>query len=67
MTDAEFIEKVSTMTESELLDQVMASPEFLTDGYYRNLGDAMNRRYKELRRPPTISPTQKRRRTNRAP
>ena len=48
MSDAQWIEKIKTMTLQELFAEVMAAPEFLTDGYYRNLGDALRSRYNEL-------------------
>ena len=48
MTDDEWIKKVKKMNLQELFAEVMAAPEFLTDGYYRNLGDALRNRYNEL-------------------
>ena len=48
MNDDTWIKSVKTMTLEELFEEVMASPEFLTDGYYRRLGDALRTRYVQL-------------------
>jgi hypothetical protein len=49
MDDKEFVEKViKKMSERELLDYVMAHPEYLTDSYYFVFSRALNARYDEL-------------------
>lgn len=49
-SDDEYKLRVARMDLTELLDEVMERPEFLTDSYYRDLGEALRARYEELRR-----------------
>lgn len=48
MTDKEQVARIAKMNEEQLFDYVMTNPEFLTDSYYRVLGDAIRARYKEI-------------------
>ena len=48
MTDAEWVKKIKVMGVEELFAEVMARPEFLTDYYYRDLGNAIRARYDQL-------------------
>lgn len=48
MTNDEYADRVSMMGPIELLDEVMANPEYLTDGYYRPRGDTLRARYQTL-------------------
>jgi hypothetical protein len=45
--EAEY-EKISRMTESELLDYVLGAPHLLCDGYYRGYDTAIYARYAVL-------------------
>ncbi|MCY1356465.1 hypothetical protein D9M68_761820 [compost metagenome] len=49
MTNEQYIKRIAQMTESELLDEVMTSPEYITDSYFREFGDAIQSRHDELR------------------
>lgn len=49
MTDAEWVKKIKVMDVEELFAEVMAYPEFLTDCYYRDLGNAIRNRYDQLK------------------
>jgi hypothetical protein len=40
---------IMALTEGELLDYVMESPEYLSDGYYSIFGNAIWARWQELR------------------
>lgn len=44
-------QRIPLMTESELLDYVIEDPTVLTDPYYREYGDAVRKRHKDLRDP----------------
>ena len=44
MTNAQYIKAVAKMSLRELLAEILKSPEYLTDGYYRPLGDALRKR-----------------------
>jgi len=48
MTDKQWIKTLQNMGFKELFAEVMDRPELLTDGYYRNLGEAIRARYAEL-------------------
>jgi hypothetical protein len=48
MTNAEWIKKIMKMNTEELLAEIMSVPEFLTDSYYSQLGNAIRTRYKQL-------------------
>lgn len=48
MTDKEQAKRIAKMDVPQLFDYVMTFPEFLTDGYYSVLGDAIRKRYKEI-------------------
>lgn len=49
MSDKAYIASIAKMTESQLLDIVMAHPEYILDSYYRAFGIAIENRYRELR------------------
>lgn len=61
MSNKQWIKTVETMTRDELFAVVMACPEWLTDGYYRDLGDALRARYGQLT---AKSPSSSQRRPN---
>jgi hypothetical protein len=42
------IEEISEMTMADLLEFTMGNPEYLTDSYYRDIGNAMQKRADEL-------------------
>jgi len=48
MTNKQWIAKYKKMNLKELFALVKDEPELLTDGYYRELGDAIRARYQEL-------------------
>lgn len=48
MTNKEYCANVKKMTLEELFEEVMDSPQYLTDSYYRELGKALRERYSEL-------------------
>jgi hypothetical protein len=49
MNDKEYAEKViAKFTRDELLAFVFTYPEYLTDSYYKTLGDAMRKQYVKL-------------------
>jgi hypothetical protein len=48
MTDAQLLKRIKVMSPAELLDLVMSTPEYLTDGYYSKFHVAIHARYKEL-------------------
>lgn len=48
MNDKFHIELIKAMDKDELFEEVMTYPEYLTDGYYNDLRDAINERYEEL-------------------
>lgn len=58
MRDEEYIKRVRTLTMEELLDEVFENPNYLTDGYYNDLGNALYVRYLRLKDkgnpPPTV-------------
>lgn len=49
MTNKEYVKKILLMNECELLDEIIANPEYLTDSYYKEFGDAIMKRYAQLR------------------
>jgi hypothetical protein len=49
MSDEVYIKQIARMNVMELLETVMAYPEYLTDSYYRKFGNAIRARYEELR------------------
>lgn len=48
MNDRKMIEGIMTSTERDLLTFVMCWPEYLTDPYYREFGNAIRARYDQL-------------------
>jgi len=51
MSDEAEYERISKMSESELLDYVIEHPEYLTDPYYRGYDTAIYARHDALREP----------------
>jgi len=49
MSNDEYADWVHTLNQSQLLDEVMENPEYLTDYYYHPLGRALRARYNELK------------------
>ena len=50
MSDEKVIKQISKMNTFELLEWVVFSPTDLTDSYYSKFGDAIRRRYEELKK-----------------
>lgn len=48
MTNKQWIKDIASMPLKTLFAVVMACPEWLTDSYYRDLGDALRARYEQL-------------------
>ena len=49
MTDEQYIRTIQNMTLEQLLDEVIANPDYLTDSYYFKFGRAIRKRYAELK------------------
>ena len=48
MTNDQHVKRIMVMTERELLIELLTSPEYMTDGYYRVFRDAIIKRATEL-------------------
>ncbi len=49
MTDNDiYVKEILAMNETELLDEVISSPEYLADSYYRIFGNAARKRHAQL-------------------
>lgn len=44
----EYVAEIACMDEFELLGEILLSPEYLTDDYYKEFGQALTARGKEL-------------------
>lgn len=49
--DEKEVARIKTMTAEELLDYVLANPEYVSDSYYSDFGRAIYKRHEELRTP----------------
>lgn len=49
MSDEKLINDIGRMSSWELLEWIMHNPTDLTDPYYSKFGDAISKRYEELK------------------
>lgn len=48
MSNKTVVKRIMGYDKDSLFDFVMSNPEYLTDSYYREFGDAIRHRYKQL-------------------
>jgi len=49
MTERAYIKKIKEMTAMELLNEILDSPTFMTDSYFKDIKEAIYKRHEELR------------------